>query len=171
MAGMFRVGVITSLHGVKGAVKVYPTTDELHRFDRLKRVFFSRDEAGEKILGELVISSVQYQKDMIILKFRSLDQPQTAERLKGGSLWIPDEEAIPLSDDEFYIRDYMGAEVYTDHILYGKVTDILETGANFVLEIEKKTGGSILIPVIRDCIVEMDPERHRIEIRLLEGLE
>ena len=101
MAGMFRVGVVSSLHGVKGAVKVYPTTDELHRFDRLKRVFFSRDEAGEKILGELSVTSVQYQKEMVILKFRSVDTPETAEKLKGGSLWIPDEEALPLAE-RFY---------------------------------------------------------------------
>ena len=171
MAGMFRVGIITSLHGVKGAVKVYPTTDEIRRFDRLKKVFFSRDEAGEKILGQLEISSVQYQKEMVILKFKSVDSAETAEKLKGGSIWIPDDEAIPLAEDEFYIRDFLGAQVWREETLYGTVTDILETGANFVLEIEKTTGGSILLPVIHDCILKMDLDQHQIVIRLLEGLE
>ena len=172
MAGMFRVGIITSVHGVKGAVKVYPTTDEVRRFDRLKRVFFSRDEAGEKIQGELVITSVQYQKEMVILKFRSVDTVEIAERLKGGFLWIPDEEAIPLSEDEFYIRDFLEADVRTqdgEHL--GKVSDILETGANYVLEVEKPSGKTILIPVIHDCILGMDPAQHQITVKLLEGLE
>ena len=168
---MFRVGVVSSVHGIKGAVKVYPTTDDSQRFEKLKRVFFSRDEEGERILGELFITSVQYQKDMLILKFRSVDSAEIAEKLKGGSIWIPDEEAIPLEEDEFYIRDFLSAEVYTEDGFYGTVTDILETGANFVLEIEKQDRETILIPVIHDCILEMDQKKHRIVIRLLEGLE
>lgn len=172
MAGRFRVGVITSTHGVKGAVKVFPTTDDLKRFELLEKVEFSPTDSEEDIRGSLRIDSVQYLKGMAILHFRDVGTIEIAERLKGGSLWIKDEDAIPLEQDEFYLRDLLDAEVVLeDGTLFGKITDILETGANMVFEIEHSSSReTLLLPVIKDCIVKMDPANKKVVIRLMEGL-
>ena len=130
MAGRFRVGVVTSVHGVKGAVKVYPTTDRPERFEKLEQVEFSPNDREEDIRGVLKIASVQY------------------------------------------IRDFLDASVVTDDgRVLGTVTDILETGANFVLEVTDLRGKQIFLPVIKECILDMDQMNHRITIHLMEGLE
>ena len=172
MAGRFRVGVVTSVHGVKGAVKVYPTTDRPERFEKLEQVEFSPNDREEDIRGVLKIASVQYMQGMVILRFKDVNSADIAGRFKGGSLWIPDSAAVPLEDDEFYIRDFLDASVVTDDGRdLGTVTDILETGANFVLEVTDPRGKQIFLPVIKECILDMDQMNHRITIHLMEGLE
>lgn len=91
--------------------------------------------------------------------------------MKGGSFWIPDEEAIPLEEDEFYIRDFMEAVVKDDEgTLIGQVEDIMETGSNDVLVVREVSGEELLIPVIQDCIVNMDSEKAEIIVHMMKGL-
>ena len=85
MSGMFRVGVVTSTHGVKGAVKVYPTTDDPQRFLDLKTVRFSRTDTEEDALKVLSIERVQFFKNQVILTFKEITDMDTAQTLKGGS--------------------------------------------------------------------------------------
>lgn len=171
MSGFFRVGVITTAHGIKGAIKVYPTTEDPKRFLDLKTVQYSRTGEEEDIERELTIENVQFSKNLVILTLKEIKDRNEAELMKGGSFWIPDEEAIPLGEDEFYIRDFMGAVVKEeDGSLLGQVEDILETGSNEVLAVRKQDGQELLIPVIHDCIVKMDQEKGEISVHLLEGM-
>lgn len=171
MSGMFRVGVVTSTHGVKGAVKVYPTTDDPKRFLDLKTVRFSRTDTEEDALKVLSIERVQFFKNQVILTFKEITDMDTAQTFKGGSLWITDEQAVPLGEDEFYIRDFLEADVQTeDGENVGIISDIMETGSNFVLEIKEPSGKRFLMPVIGDCIVRMDKEAHLVVVRILKGL-
>ena len=91
--------------------------------------------------------------------------------MKGGSFWISDEEALPLEEDEFYIRDFMEATVKDEEgNLIGRVYDIMETGSNQVLVVKETNGKELLIPVIYDCIVDMDSEKAEITVHLMKGL-
>lgn len=171
MNSFFRVGVITTAHGIKGAVKVYPTTEDPQRFRKLKTVQFSRSGDEKDICCTYTIENVQFSKNLVILSFREVRDRNQAETLKGGSLWIPDEEAIPLEEGEFYIRDFMQAVVRDENgEEIGIVEDIMETGSNDVLSVREPNGKELLIPVIEDCILDMDSENAQITVRLMKGL-
>ena len=171
MSNFFRIGMITSAHGIKGAVKVFPTTEDPQRFRLLKTVQFSSSEEEQDMERQFTISQVQFSKNMVIVSFKEVIDRNEAERLRGGSLWIPDEEAVPLKEGEFYIRDWMQAIVKDeDGTVLGKVDDILETGSNLVLVVKEENGKELLIPMIHECILSMDQEKKEINVHLLKGL-
>ncbi len=167
MEQMLQVGVITATHGIRGEVKVYPTTDDATRFDDLKRVIL---DAGKQQIP-LEIQSVKYFKQFVILKFKGIDNINDIERYKRCPLLINREDAVDLEEDEYFIADIMGMEVYAeDGSLFGTLKDVMETGANDVYVIDSKDHGEVLIPAIKECILNVDEEAGKITIHLMEGL-
>lgn len=110
MEDMLRVGVISSTHGVRGEVKVFPTTDDPARFEELETVLL--DTEKEKL--ELEIAGVKFFKNMVILKFKGYDSINDVERYRGKDLWITREQAVPLGEDENFVADLIGLAVVTD---------------------------------------------------------
>lgn len=167
MEKQLQVGVISSTHGVRGEVKVFPTTDDVNRFKQLKKVYL--DTGKEQI--QLEIQNVKFFKQFAILKFKGIDNINDIEKYKGRSLLIDREDAAPLEEDEYYIADMMGMEVYTeDGNLFGSLKDVMETGANDVYIVDSREHGEVLIPAIKDCILDVDVEAMRMTIHLMEGL-
>ena len=114
MEELFRVGVISNTHGIRGEVKVYPTTDNVRRFDDLKEVIL---DTGKEQLN-LHVTSVKYFKNMVILKFKEFDNINDIIPYKGMDLLVTRENAIPLEDGEYYIADIIGSKVITDELPY-----------------------------------------------------
>lgn len=167
MEKQLQVGVIASTHGVRGEVKVFPTTDDAERFKSLKKVYL--DTGREQI--PLEIQNVKFFKQFAILKFKGIDNINDIEKYKGKSLMIDREEAVPLEEDEYYIADILGMDVYTeDGELFGRLRDVMETGANDVYILDTKEHGEVLIPAIRECILDVDIRERRMQIHLMEGL-
>ena len=166
MEDLLKVGVITTTHGVRGEVKVYPTTDA-DRFLDLEYVLL--DTGREK--RKLEIENVKYFKNLVILKFKGIDNINDIEMYKKRELWVPREEAQELEDDEYYIADLIGMELYLeDGSRFGTLKDVMETGANDVYIVTTEEGKEVLIPAIHDCILDVDVEANRMEIHLLDGL-
>ncbi len=167
MEQMLQVGVITATHGIRGEVKVYPTTDDATRFDDLKGVIL---DAGKQQLP-LEIQSVKYFKQFVILKFKGIDNINDIERYKRCPLLINREDAVDLEEDEYFIADIIGMEVYTeDGAYFGLLKDVMETGANDVYIIDSKEHGEVLLPAIKECILNVDGDENKITIHLMEGL-
>ena len=168
MEKQLQAGVITSTHGIRGEVKVYPTTDDPQRFRELKKVYL--DTGKEQI--PLEIEQVKFFKQFAILKFRGIDNINDIEKYRGKSLLIDREDASPLAQDEYYIGDIIGMDVYTDDPAehFGVLKDVMETGANDVYIIDSDRHGEVLIPAIRQCILSVDVERNEMRIHLMEGL-
>ena len=166
MEQFLQVGVISSTHGIRGEVKVFPTTDEPARFKKLKKVLL--DTGKERI--ELEIQSVKFFKQFVIVKFRGIDNINDIEKYKGKSLMVPREDAVQLEEDEYYIADLIGMEVYTDGGRFGTLKDVMETGANEVYIIDSDEHGEVLVPAIHDCILDVDVEKQTMKIRLMDGL-
>lgn len=167
MEDLLQVGVITTTHGIRGEVKVYPTTDDAHRFDYLESVLL---DTGKE-LCELEIERVKYFKQFVILKFRDVDDINDIEPYKGKSLYVTREFAVPLEENEYYIADLIGMEVFLeDGTLFGELKDVMETGANDVYVIDTTEKKEVLVPAIKDCIKEVDVENNRMTIHLLKGL-
>ena len=135
MENMLRVGVITSAHGIKGEVKVFPTTDDAKRFKELKEVIL--DTGKEHIPME--IEHVKFFKNMVILKFRGYDNINEIEKYKSRDLLITRDQAVDLEPDEYFITDLIGLAVVSDQgAELGILKDVLETGANDVYVVAMK---------------------------------
>ena len=129
MEDLLQVGIITSTHGVRGEVKVYPTTDDPRRFRRLKEVVL--DTGKEKM--NLEIEGVKFFKQFVILKFKGLDNINDIEKYRQKSLYVTRKNAVRLQRDEYFIADLIGLKVQDeDGKELGTVKDVIETGANDV---------------------------------------
>ncbi len=167
MEQFLKVGVITSTHGIRGEVKVFPTTDDPERFRSLKSLYL-QTRTGRQ---ELKIGGVKFFKQMVILRFQGIDSINEVEQYKGCELFVPREEAVPLEENEYYIADLIGMEVYTEEDqLLGTLRDVMETGANDVYCVETRNYGEVLIPAIRQCIMKVDVEAGKMIVHLLPGL-
>lgn len=170
METFFQIGIITSAHGVHGEVKVYPTTDDAKRFKRLKEVIVRPNPESEG--GSVMeIEGVKFFKNMVILKFRGIDSMEAAQTYRKHSLMVPRAQAVRLSRDEYFIADLKGLVVQNeDGTEIGTLTDVLETGANDVYVIKLHSGEELLLPAIKQCVLEVNVERGFIRIHILEGL-
>ena len=166
MEQMLRVGVITSTHGVRGEVKVFPTTDDAKRFKTLKKVILD----GREPL-ELSIEQVKFFKNMVILKFKGYDNINDVETWRQRDLLITRDQAVELKEDEDFITDLIGLTVVNEEeAVLGRVKDVLETGANDVYVVELTGGKELLLPAIKDCILNVDLEGGRMKVHVLDGL-
>lgn len=167
MEDLLQVGIITSTHGVRGEVKVYPTTDDPRRFRRLKEVVL--DTGREKL--NLEIEGVKFFKQFVILKFKGLDNINDIEKYRQKSLYVTRKNAVRLQRDEYFIADLIGLKVQDeDGTELGTVKDVIETGANDVYEVEMTDGRSLLLPAIKQCILNVDVENGMMQVHVLEGL-
>lgn len=167
MEQLLQVGVITSTHGLRGEVKVFPTTDDPGRFKKLKEVILDTGKEQQTV----GIESARLFKNMVILKMKGFDRIEDVENLRQKSLYVTREHAVKLKANEYFIADLIGMEVYTDQEEHlGVLKDVLQTGANDVYVVETEQYGQVLIPAIRDCILEVQVEEARMKVHLLDGL-
>lgn len=167
MENLIRVGVISSTHGVRGEVKVYPTTDDVNRFKDLKNVIL---DAGRERM-ELEIQGVKFFKNMVILKFKGYDSIDDIEKYKGKDLLITRDQAVELGPDENFIFDLIGLRVVTeDGKDFGILTDVIKTGANDVYEVKTAEGKEVLLPAIKECVLNVDLTEGLITVHIMDGL-
>lgn len=167
MEQVFQVGIISSTHGVRGEVKVFPTTDDMKRFKKLKEVLL---DTGKETLT-LEIEGVKFFKQFVILKFKGYDNIDDIVKYRGKSLFVPRENAVKLQKDEYFIADLIGLKVVNeDGSFTGVLKDVMETGANDVYIVESADGKEVLIPAIKDCILQVDFQKEQVLVHLLEGL-
>lgn len=167
MQDILQVGAVTSTHGLAGEVKVFPTTDDPKRFRKLKYVLVDTGNG----MKELEVAGVKFFKQMVILKFRGHDRIEDVMGYKGKPLFVTRENAVKLKKNEYFIADLIGMQVFTeDGGLLGELTDVLQTGANDVYEVSMEDGRKVLIPAIRQCILDVDTAGEKMTVHLLEGL-
>ncbi|MBQ8184884.1 MAG: 16S rRNA processing protein RimM [Lachnospiraceae bacterium] len=167
MEPYLRVGLISSTHGLKGEVKVFPTTDDVSRFEDLERVVL---DTGKEYKS-LTVTQVKYFKNQVILKFKEFDDINDIEKYKGCDLLVSREDAVELEDNENFIVDLIGLKVQTDDGRdFGTLVDVLQTGANDVYVVKTADGQEVLLPAIPSCILDVDLDEEIMQIHLLEGL-
>jgi 16S rRNA processing protein RimM len=167
MEDFLRIGVITTTHGVRGEVKVFPTTDDPSRFQRLDALWVQTAKGKER----RKIEQVKFFKQFVILKLEGISDMDQALLYKNCDLLISRDEALPLAEDEYYISDIIGLSVVTDTgERLGIVKDVLQTGANDVYEVEMSNGKHVLLPAIRSCILGVNLEKGEMQVHVMEGL-
>ena len=167
MEDLYQVGAITQTHGVRGGVKVFPMTDDIARFKNMKHLLL---DTGKDYI-ELEVTSARPQKNIVILKFKGIDNINDIEKYKGKGLYVTKENRVKLKKDEYFIADLIGLKVITDEDEdFGVITDVLATGANDVYVIETIDGAEVLAPAIKECIKSIDIEAGVVKIHVMNGL-
>lgn len=167
MENYFVVGNIVNTQGIKGEIRLMPTVDDVERFKLLDRIFVDRKGS----ITEYEIENVRFHKQFVLLKLKGIDDMTSAEKLKGTAAKITEDMALPCEEDEYYIRDLYDMDVVTDEgEKLGIISDVIFTGANDVYVVKPDEGKEILIPAIKDCVLNVDIKNNVMTVRLLEGL-
>ncbi len=167
MEDMLRIGVVTTTHGLRGEVKVFPTTDDVKRFEQCDEVILVTGQGNLT----LHVEQVKFFKNIVIVKFKEFHDINEVEGFRRCDLMVTRENALPLKEGEYYLCDVIGARVCEeDGKEIGVVTEVLETGANNVFAIRTKDGKEVLFPVIPDCIKKVDVENKLVTAHVMKGL-
>ncbi len=169
MISELQIGVITQTHGIRGEVKVFPTTDDAARFKKLKEVIM--DTGRERL--DMEIEGVKFFKQYVILKFKGYDSINDVEKYKNAKLYVTRDRAVRLKKDEYFVADLIGMQVVTEEgEAFGLLKDVMATGANDVYVVERgdKEGTQVLLPAIRECVKHVDMEAGVITVHIMDGL-
>lgn len=172
MTELYQVGAITQTHGIRGEVKVFPMTDDVSRFKNMKELIL--DTGKEQIVLE--VTSARPQKNLFILKFKGIDNINDVEKYKGCGLFVTKENRVKCKKDEYFIADLIGLRAIDEEgEAFGTISDVIQTGANDVYVVTTKQGEEVMIPAIKDCILEVSVEEQDgqagyVRIHLLPGL-
>lgn len=167
MTSELEIGQIINTFGIKGEVKVKPFTEDIRRFDKLKKVNIEQKNSKK----EYEIENVKYHKEMVILKLKGIDKIEQAELLKNSYLKIDRNDEEPLEEGTYYIVDLLGLSVYKDeNILLGTLDDIYNTGSNDIYVVKDELGKQTLLPAIQDVIKQIDMEKKKIIVHIIKGL-
>jgi 16S rRNA processing protein RimM len=165
MEDFLMVGVIANTHGVRGEVKVYPTTDDVNRFKKLKEIYMGDEKTP------LHITSVKFQKNMVIIGFKEYTSLNDVEGLKNKELFVDRAHAVKLQKDEYFISDLIGMKVVTDEDTdLGELVDVMTTGANDVYVVKMADDKEVLLPAIKECVLKVDMEKKVVTVHVMEGL-
>ena len=159
-------GKIVTTHGIKGEVKLYPWCDDPEMFYDIDTIYL--DAKGAK---PIKLMGLRFAKGMPLLKLEGVDSIDDAAKLRDQIVYIHRDD-IPMEEGEYLIQDLLGLKVVDadDGSEYGELTDVSPTGANDVYQVVTEEEKEILIPAIRQCILEVDVEEGRMKVHLLEGL-
>ena len=167
MEKYFRVGVIANTHGIRGEVKVYPTTDDINRFKKLKKCIL---DTGKEYI-DLNVESVKFFKNMVILKFKEYNNINDIECYKGKDILVSRDNAVKLEKGEYYIADILGAKaILEDGSEFGVLEDVMQTGANDVYVVKTLDNKEVLLPKIDECVKKLDIENKIVTVHIMKGL-
>ncbi|WP_042160411.1 ribosome maturation factor RimM [Paenibacillus gorillae] len=168
----YTVGKLANTHGLRGEVKVLPSTDfPEERFAVGNKLSLQDEQSGRQI--EVEITAVREQKGMFVLKLKGFNDINEVEKYKGWLLKISEAEQGELEDGEYYYHQIIGCKAVTeDGEELGAISEILSPGANhvWVVDLLKPKGKQLLLPVIDDVILDVDVANKLVKVRLLEGL-
>ncbi len=167
MHNYLEIGQIVNTFGIKGLVKVNPYTDDITRFDDLKNIYLTK----KGIKKEYEIEEVKYQKNVVLLKLKGIDDMTAAENLRDYTIIIDRKDAVKLPKDSYFIVDLIGLEVYSEeNTLLGKIIDVFSTKSNDIYVVKDDEGKQILLPAIKDVVKNIDIENGKMIIHLIDGL-
>ena len=156
-------GKIVNTHALRGEVMIYPYCDSAEFLCEFDRLFIDGDEYE--------IKNARVHKGQALVSFKGVDSVESAQALIGKLVHI-DKDDIELEEGRYFIEDILGLHVYDSQsgVCYGKVVNVIETGANDVFEVKDDSGKTRLVPKIDDVIDSIDLESGRIDITPLKGL-
>jgi len=161
------IGKVVSTQGNKGEVNVLPLTDSIDRFKNLANVFL-RNKNGQTVVN---IEKIRIQKDMVVLKLKDIENIEEAKTIVGSFLEVERKNAVKLPKDTYFIFEIIGLEVYNENnVFLGKVENVISTGSNDIYIVKDKNEKELFIPAIREVVKDINLEKKRITINIVDGL-
>ena len=150
---MIRVGQVSGVFGIRGAVKVYPLTEFDDRFD-----------PGSELHLRGVARTVEWRQQAagaLVLKLSGLDDRTAAEGLRGTYVEVPEEDRRPLGSGAWYVDQLLGLRVRAESGRdLGTLEEVLERPANDVWVVRGAADGAdraeTLIPATKEAVVSVD---------------
>ncbi|GAV12050.1 MULTISPECIES: ribosome maturation factor RimM [Paenibacillus] len=167
---MFNVGKLVNTHGIRGEVKIIPTTDfPEERFAQKSELVLQQPNSNNSV--SVTVERSRLHKNMYIIKFVQFDNINEVEKYKGWMLKVSEEQLDELDEDEYYYHEIIGCKVVTDEGEdLGIIDEILSPGANDVWVVKPAKGKSILIPVIDEVVLTVDVQEKVVTVHIMEGL-
>jgi 16S rRNA processing protein RimM len=160
------VGTIGLPFGIKGQVKLHTVTTRPEHLSRIKTVFLGDEHTPTRLRR-----AAEHKHALMILTLAGIEDRTAAETLRGTEVYIRQQDAAPLDEDEYFFHDLPGLQVETTSgEVLGTVTEVLETGANDVLLVKRESGEEVLIPMTREVIKALDIAAKRVVIEPIQGL-
>lgn len=166
----FKVGKIVNTQGLQGELRVLSVTDfadERFKKGNQLSIFSEQDE----YLLDVEVASHRKQKNFDIVKFKGLYHINDVEKYKGTVLKVAETNLSELAEDEFYYHEIIGLDVYEDEVFIGKISEILQPGANDVWVVKRQGKKDLLLPYIPPVVLNVDVEGKRVDVSLMEGLD
>jgi 16S rRNA processing protein RimM len=164
---MVPIGILGKVHGLHGEVKMTVFTNVVEILENLEEVFLYSEEKSRGFF--LKVEAIRVMPKKLLVKFEEFDTREDAEALEGFKVFVRRENLPELGEDEYYYEEIYDCEVYEEGKDIGKVVDIIDTGSNEVLVVEKE-GKETLVPMIKDYIEEVDTKNKIIKIRKMEWI-
>ena len=163
------IGEVVRPHGVAGDLRIKILTDFPERLKQHQLVYLApASSPGES--RRYTVEKIRFHHGALLLKLDECQDRDAASELRGMLVQIPLAAASPLATGEYYTFQVVGLVAVTDTgIILGKVTDVLETGANDVYVV-RGSYGELLLPAIEDVILDLDPEKGQMLVHLIPGL-
>lgn len=167
MEQYLRIGIISSPHGVKGEVSVYPTTDDINRFTYLQDCFMN-------IKGEMkpaVVTGCKFKKNMPVLKFEGIDSRDDIEAFRGVELYVDREHTAELEEGEYFLSDVIGFDVYSENEKIGVIEDYIENDADQIIFIVRLNDGSeMMVLDLPEFVLDVDFDDNKMIINVIKGM-
>lgn len=169
MQKRYEIGRIVGTHGVRGDVKIYPTTDFPERFLCMRSLTVSARSG----LVTYPIKSIKplEGKNVFLAHLEGVEAMDTAKTLQGLMITVAEDERVPLDENEYWLSDIIGSSVVTETgEELGTVTEFMQTGSNDVYVVKDTKGKLQAIPAVKDVVKSVDVASHKITVCLPEGL-
>lgn len=162
------IGKVANAHGVRGDLKIFPTTDDVSRFKKMKSVMIEH----KKQINELTITGVKFHKNLVIISTNEINDKDTALLYKNDALLVKEEDAVPLGENEHFIFQLIGLEAReADGTVLGDLKEVLQTGAHDVYVIDDGSKNGLMVPATMEFVPEVHVEEGYLVVKLIEGLK
>jgi 16S rRNA processing protein RimM len=181
MVEYFKMGVITSPHGIQGEVKVFPTTDNVQHFKNISDCYLKKG----KEYKPAKITGCKFFKGMVIVHLEGFDDRDEVEKLRRVEIYVDRANADPLEEGEYYMADIIGYDLYNidaetetdvenfnpdNTVLVGKIKDYIDTAVHPVIMAEDTEGKERLVPAIHQFVKKVDHDAERVYVCLIKGM-
>lgn len=162
---LVRIGKIVNTQGLKGDLRIFPSTDYKERFEELEYVYLE----GEKN-KKFVITKVRYKKNLAIVKFENYDNINDVETFRNREVFTEKLDQDELEEDRFYVEDLIGIKIIDEEKGYiGILKEIIQNPAHDIYLVELESGKEIMIPAVSEYIIDTDINNSVMTVSLIEG--
>ncbi len=159
------VGYLRRAHGVHGEMVMEVQTDFPERLKPKTKVFVGKD------YQPITIATARNHSEGLLIKLNGVDTPEDAARYRNQLVYVTAADRPPLPKGQFYVHELIGFDVVDEEeSSIGKLTEIMQTGANDVYVVTRPDASEVLLPVISSVILDIEAERRQIRVRLIPGL-